>query len=104
MRVTICLFESVSLAATSVRMENPQSIGYGKGSFSGILSTGKGKRVRPALALAVDVDSADLIDQRIYQSCNLVRITSENTDLLTVAGIDHVLNGLTDFYQRAARG
>ena len=79
--------------------KNPQGVGYGKGSFRGILSSREGKRVRSPLALAVDVDPADLVDQRVDQSRNLVRIAAENADLLAVARIDHVLDGLIDLVE-----
>ncbi len=74
--------------------KNAQGIGNGKGAFGGILTPREGKRVRSPLALAVDVDPADLVDQRVDQSCNLVRIAAENADLLAVVGIDHVGDGL----------
>jgi len=79
--------------------KNPQCVGYGKGSFRGILSSCEGKRVRSPLALAVDVDPADLVYQRVYQSRNLVWIAAENADLLAVARIDHILNGLIDLVE-----
>jgi len=53
----------------------------------------------PPLALTVDIDPTDLVYQRVYQPCNLVRIASENTDLLTVVGIDHIFNRLKDLIE-----
>ena len=62
----------------------PQGVGYGKGSFRRILSSGKGEGVRSPLALAVDIDPADLVDQRVNQMGDPVRVAAENTDLLAI--------------------
>lgn len=43
--------------------EDPQRVGNGQGVFRGVLSAGEGKGVRPAPALAVDVDPAHLVDR-----------------------------------------
>ena len=56
--------------------------------------------MRPALALTVDVDPADLVDQWVYQSSDLVRVASENADLLAIAGIDHILDEFINLVER----
>ena len=100
MRVMICLFKSVCLAATSVRMEKTRKASDTESvpsaeSFRPV----KGKVSGPALALAVDINPTDLVYQRVYQSSDLVRVASENADLLAVARIDHVLDGLIDLVE-----
>src|SRR5262245_49973260 len=47
--------------------EAAQSIADGKGRFCGIFSTRERQRIRPALALSIQVDPADLVCQGINE-------------------------------------
>jgi len=45
--------------------KDPEGIGYGLGSFSGILPAVERKGFGTPLTLAVDIDAADLVYQRV---------------------------------------
>ena len=53
----------------------------------------KRKDVRSALTLAIDIDTADLIDERVDQGCNRVGVGAEDANLLAVVGADDILQG-----------
>jgi hypothetical protein len=61
-----------------------QRIADGKGALRGVLASGERECVGSALALAVDVDAAYLIDQWINQIGNHILVTAENAYLLSV--------------------
>src|SRR4051812_5053937 len=53
-------------------------------ALGGILAAREGQRIRPALALRVDVDPRDLIGEGIDEPGDLLRIAPEDADLLPV--------------------
>ena len=56
-----------------------------------ILATGKRKRIRPPLALAVQVHPADLIGQAVDQPGQLFGIAAKDAELLTVVRGHHIV-------------
>ena len=54
--------------------EGAQRVGDRQRALGRSLRPGEGEHVGTALALAVDVDPADLVDQRIDQRADLVRV------------------------------
>ena len=98
------LLASVCLAAIIERIENERSASVtDKRAFGRILAAGEREHVRPALALAVDVDAADLIDQRIDQLPDPVRVGAEDRHLLAVLGGDDVFERGLDVARTASR-
>src|SRR6202047_2338390 len=71
--------------------EATQGIADGKRRFCGIFPTRERQRIRPALALSIQVDPADLVCQGINEFDELVRITAEQADLLAVIGLSYIV-------------
>src|SRR5918995_6137281 len=64
--------------------EGAERVGHRQRALGTVLAPGEGEDVGTALALAVYVHPADLVDQRIDQRAYLVRIGAEDADLLAV--------------------
>ena len=98
------LLASVCFAATMERMENERSASNTESVPSAeSLRPREREHVRPALALAVDVNAADLVDQRIDQLADLVRVGAEDRHLLPVLGRDDVVERRLDVLESASR-
>ena len=68
-----CLLASVCLVAIMERIEKDRRASVTDNVPSAeVLSPGEGKHVRPALALGIDVHPADLVDERIHQTADLI--------------------------------
>ena len=66
--------------------EGAQSVGHRQRALSRVFAAGERKDVRPALTLAVDVDTANLVDERVDQPADQFGIGAKDADLLTVLG------------------
>ncbi len=64
--------------------KNPQGIGNRLGPVGRVFTPVEREAVRTPLALAVDVDAADLVDQSINQLSQQIGILPEDTGLLAV--------------------
>ncbi|MCC2690881.1 MAG: hypothetical protein K0S21_3684, partial [Rhizobiaceae bacterium] len=118
-----CLLWSVCLAAIMERIEKErrasvtdnvpsdhgadregaERVGHRQRALGTVLAPGEGEDVRTALALAVDVHPADLIDQWVDQRPDLVRVGAEDADLLAVLGGDDVFQRRLDILERHDR-
>src|SRR5258708_9430038 len=71
--------------------EGSQGIVDRQGAFGRILPARKGEDIGTALTLAIDVDAADLVDQRIDQPADDFRVLADDRYLLTMFGRDDVV-------------
>ena len=58
--------------------ERAQRVSHRQRALGGVLAAGEREHVRAALALAIDVDAADLVHQRIHQGADPVRVGAED--------------------------
>ena len=73
--------------------ETAQGVSDRERSLGRVLAAGERERVGAALAEAVDVHPADLVDQGVDQVRHRVGVLAEDAQLLAVAGLDDVPDG-----------
>ena len=98
---TYCLVKGAGIRRVLKRGEgaerkHAQGVRHRKGALGRILSAVEGEGVGAAPALSVDVDAANLVDQRIHQGPNDAGGSTEKARLLAVVRLGQIINDLAD--------
>src|SRR6476661_8420570 len=77
-----------------------EGIHHRKSSLGTVLASRKRKYIRPSLTLAIDINAAHLVYQRVDSSSQFFGVVAEDTYLLAMGGINNILYGFVDIFVR----